>query len=131
VTGGGVISGGKVRELPYRGNSSLEQISDWLVKIFVGVGLIQLTSLKVPLQRLVSSVANGLGEGDDQARLMAASLIISGPIWGFLVAYVCTRRYLPLLLFESESMEGGKKIVKVASKSAFQRRVRDYFRWHA
>jgi hypothetical protein len=35
---------GSGTELPYRGNTSLEQISDWLVKILVGVGLAQLTA---------------------------------------------------------------------------------------
>jgi hypothetical protein len=45
----------------YEVNTNLEQISDWLTKILVGVGLIQLGSLTGPLGRLVDSIAAGFG----------------------------------------------------------------------
>ena len=56
----------------YRGNTNLEQVSDWLTKIIVGIGLVQIghfipvmskfaESMKAPLGGLPSSAAFGLG----------------------------------------------------------------------
>jgi len=60
------------RVTQYQGNTNLEQVSDWLTKIIVGVGLVQIghivpalsrfaESMKAPLGGLPSSGAFGLG----------------------------------------------------------------------
>jgi hypothetical protein len=60
------------RGTQYQGNTNLEQVSDWLTKIIVGVGLVQIghivpalsklaESMKAPLGGLPSSGAFGLG----------------------------------------------------------------------
>ena len=46
---------------PYGGNTSLEQISDWLTKILVGVGLTQLANIPDGLNSLGEFLAPGLG----------------------------------------------------------------------
>ena len=66
----GSAASGRVTQ--YQGNTNLEQVSDWLTKIIVGVGLVQIghivpalskfaESMKAPLGGLPSSAAFGLG----------------------------------------------------------------------
>jgi hypothetical protein len=74
----------------YRPNTNLEQISDWLTKVLVGVGLVQLTNAGGPARRLVGSVGEGLG-GTASARVVAASVMVLSLIWGFLLSYLLTR----------------------------------------
>jgi hypothetical protein len=78
----------------YQGNTNLEQVSDWLTKIIVGVGLVQIgralpalaklgTNLKAPLGGLASSPAFGLG------------LTLSYVALGFLFLYLWARERFP------------------------------------
>jgi hypothetical protein len=81
----------------YLGNTNLEQVSDWLTKIIVGVGLVQIghivpalskfaESMKAPLGGLPSSAAFGLG------------LAITYALLGFFYFYFWSRELLPLEL---------------------------------
>ncbi len=74
----------------YQGNTNLEQVSDWLTKIIVGIGLVQIghiipalskfaESMKAPLGGLPSSGAFGLG------------LAISYALFGFFFFYFWSR----------------------------------------
>jgi len=74
----------------YQGNTNLDQISDWLTKIIVGIGLVQIghivpalskfaESMKAPLGGLPSSGAFGLG------------LAISYALLGFFYFYFWSR----------------------------------------
>ena len=74
----------------YRANTNLEQISDWLTKILVGVGLTQIGSLPSRLQQITGFVAPGLG-GFRGAELFAMSLILFFVVTGFLFGYLWTR----------------------------------------
>jgi hypothetical protein len=74
----------------YRPNTNLEQISDWLTKILVGVGLVQIGNVGGSVRRLIGSVGEGLGNSAT-ARVVAATTIMMGTVWGFLLAYVVTR----------------------------------------
>ena len=77
----------------YRANTNLEQISDWLTKILVGVGLTQLTTLPDRLQQVATYVAQGLGESPS-APAFAGSLLVVFNVCGFLLSYLWTRLYL-------------------------------------
>lgn len=74
----------------YQANTNLEQISDWVTKILVGVGLIQLGRSTEPIGRLVDNVAAGIG-GRPADRLMAATILVMFSIFGFLAGYLLTR----------------------------------------
>jgi hypothetical protein len=50
------------RPAEYRVNTNLEQISDWLTKILVGVGLVQLGSIIDAFGDLADSVGPAMGE---------------------------------------------------------------------
>jgi len=81
------------RSVAYQGNTNLEQISDWLTKILVGVGLTQLASIPAALQNYASYTAAGLGNFAS-GQVFAIALLIYFLICGFLITYLWTRWYL-------------------------------------
>jgi hypothetical protein len=94
----------------YEVNTNLEQISDWLTKILVGVGLIQLGNLAEPLGRLVDGIAAGFG-GRPIDRLMVGGILVFFTIFGFLVSYLLTR----LLLRRAFTLADLSAVVEVAA----------------
>jgi hypothetical protein len=77
----------------YRANTNLEQISDWLTKILVGVGLTQIREVPPLLAALASYIAPGLG-GGISAPSLAVAILIFFSIAGFLASYLWARLYL-------------------------------------
>src|SRR5687767_11994550 len=78
----------------FRPNTNLEEISDWLTKILVGIGLIQLGQLSDRVGRLVTAVADGIG-GNPPNPTFALALLLYFTMVGFLASYLLTRLYLP------------------------------------
>jgi hypothetical protein len=97
------------KDLPYRGNTSLEQISDWLVKILVGVGLVQLTAVAPALGSMFDAIGVAFRAGRGGS-IFAGAIVIVGVIWGFLFAYLATRTSLPQLLTQSETADRVKEL---------------------
>jgi hypothetical protein len=77
----------------YRVNTNLEQISDWLTKILVGVGLTQIASIGSAASGLISSVADGMG-GGPAAPILAGAILVYSLVGGFLGSYFLTRTVL-------------------------------------
>lgn len=80
-------------------NSNLVEISDWLTKIIVGVGLVQLNKIPGKLQDLAAYIGNGLRNCDSQvcrqsSEAVALGIMIFFFCGGFLIAYLWTRLYL-------------------------------------
>ena len=71
-------------------NSNLDQVSDWLTKILVGLGLIELGRIAHGIDDLGGSMAVALGGGTG-AKVFAMSVLIYSAIDGFLVGYLWTR----------------------------------------
>jgi hypothetical protein len=92
-----------------RPNSNLEQISDWLTKILIGVGLVELTKLVHSIGKLRDSLAPSLGD-DEVAKAFTLGLLIGYLFSGFLVGYIFTRLRLQSAFY-------------LADSSAFQRAV--------
>ena len=69
-------------------NTNLEQISDWLTKIIVGVGLVQIGEISSGLDSIAESMVLG---GEASANTFALSLLVFSLVDGFLLAYVWTR----------------------------------------
>jgi hypothetical protein len=82
--------------LLYRSNSNLEQISDWLTKIIVGVSLVEFRTLISETSKLVDFLAPALG-GAPYGRSFALGVLITFAISGFVVLYIFTRVYLAVL----------------------------------
>ncbi len=72
------------------GSTHLEQISDWLTKILVGAGLVQLGEIPRVLQSMVDAI-----ERKDGLKLAAIACILIGFfILGFFIGYLATRLFL-------------------------------------
>ncbi len=82
------------RPVAYRPNTNLEQISDWLTKILVGIGLIQLGRAPEQLGRLAEALGPGFGGGDG-AESLALTVVLYFSLIGFLFGYLWTRLFLP------------------------------------
>jgi hypothetical protein len=78
---------------PYRPNTSLEQISDWLSKMLVGVGLVEIKAIPGKLEILAAYVARGLGGGTQSETFALAVLVFFG-VCGFLFGFLWARIYL-------------------------------------
>jgi hypothetical protein len=82
-------------------NTNLEQISDWLTKIIVGVGLIEIGRLASGLNSLADVVILGTRDSD---HAFALGLIIYSLADGFLVGYVWTRLELSAKLALADAL---------------------------
>lgn len=86
-------AGSAPRRVDYRANTNLEQISDWLTKILVGVGLTQITEIRSGLASLSAFAAKGLG-AQDYNQVFAFALLSYSAVLGFLFGYLWTRLFL-------------------------------------
>ena len=92
-------------------NTNLEQISDWLTKIIVGVTLVEIKPAIERLDNAASVIAGSLGTGADY-KSFAYALLIYFSTSGFLGSYLLTRLFLQRAFSEanrSES-EGGSSV---------------------
>jgi hypothetical protein len=77
-------------------STNLAEISDWLTKLLLGAGLVELTRLGKPLAGLVDGVARGLQGVSSTAAIsgpavvIAAAILITYLVLGFLDGYVVT-----------------------------------------
>ena len=85
----------------YRVNTNLEQISDWLTKMLVGVGLTQLYILPGKLQQLTKYIGGGLGDSSYN-EVFALALLLYFIVVGFLFGYLWTRLFLAGALREAD-----------------------------
>ena len=74
----------------YQGNTNLEQVSDWLTKIIVGVGLVQIGRVLPALGRLGSSLRAPLG-GQTSSAAFGLGTAISYALLGFFFVYLWSR----------------------------------------
>lgn len=88
----------------YGGNTNLEQISDWLTKILVGVGLTQVTQIQGAFATISAAAATGL-PGSAGAEVFAVCLILYFGVGGFILGYLWTRLYLGQALAEAEKAQ--------------------------
>jgi hypothetical protein len=85
----------------FEANSNLVEISDWLTKIFVGVGLVELGKIPVKMKALASYFAAGLRNCADRdancvptSETFAMVVLVFFGICGFLLGYFWARFYL-------------------------------------
>jgi hypothetical protein len=74
----------------YRPNTNLEEISDWLTKIIVGIGLVQIGRATSALGRFANSIGPALGDGPDSPGF-GLTIVVFYAILGFLVSYLWTQ----------------------------------------
>jgi hypothetical protein len=79
-------------------NSNLEQVSDWLTKIVIGVSLVQFHDILGAMSDLAGAYAGALSEDAASDRLMAGAMLVFYPAFGFLTGYLGTRTMVTILL---------------------------------
>lgn len=77
----------------YAVNTNLEQISDWLTKILVGVGLTQITVMPEKMWMFAGRLSVGLGDASGNV-VLALTIMIFFSVCGFMGGYLWTRLYL-------------------------------------
>ncbi len=87
----------------YIGNDNLVQISDWLTKILVGVGLVNLKSFPSQLNHFASSLSFASSSGLPVNTVIVEMIILFFSIAGFIVAYLWTRLNFVKILNSSEN----------------------------
>jgi hypothetical protein len=77
-------------------NTNLTEISDWLTKMIVGVGLVNLKEIPPLIKNLALVLANGIAKSDPGRDFLpyAVGVIVFFVILGFLFGYLMTRLYL-------------------------------------
>jgi hypothetical protein len=77
----------------YHVNTNLEQISDWLTKIIVGVSLVELGRVPELVKKLGTYLSTCLGELC-KSPSVAVVVVVLFVVLGFLAGYLLTRLYL-------------------------------------
>ena len=93
--------------LVYGPNTNLEQISDWLTKILVGVWLTQIGDSREGLSGLQLSLAPAFGSDreDPASGVFAVALALYFALSGFLYSYLWTRLNLRRALTQADLPE--------------------------
>ncbi len=95
---GDATQAGSAADRPYRPlvNTNLIEISDWLTKIIVGLGLINLKALPGLVLKVARILAGSLAKTDPGTDYLAFSVavILAFLAMGFLFGYLSTRLYL-------------------------------------
>jgi len=77
----------------YEANTNLEEISDWLTKILVGVGLTELRNVPGAMEGLAQRLGPVLGNAPSSGAF-AETILLYFAICGFLESYLWTRVFL-------------------------------------
>lgn len=92
-------------ELAYVPNTNLEQVSDWLTKGLVGIGLVQVGRLPRALGRLADSLRGVFGNAQTSGAFGLA-VVIYFWVCGFFVGYLWFRLLLASALQTAEKSRG-------------------------
>lgn len=84
-----------------RPNTNLEDVSDWLTKIVVGLTLVQLNKIPGLAAGLFNWVGSGLGTGQSSV-VFAGSLIVYSSAAGLMQSWIATRLFIIQWMAESD-----------------------------
>ncbi len=85
----------------YAANTNLEQISDWLTKILIGIGLTQLGTIGAAAGRLVTYLGPSFADGV-AGTTFASALLLYAAILGFVLGWLATRIFLAPALSQAD-----------------------------
>src|SRR5712691_3497516 len=111
----------------YAANTNLEQISDWLTKILVGISLIQFGQMSDRFGWAATTLSPMVGSSPT-ARPVALALMTYFMVWGFFFAYLSTRLWLPKALSRAEREEAvqQREVEREAALRALEQRAYDF-----
>jgi len=99
----------------YRPNTNLEDISDWLTKILVGVGLTQVDSIRAALRSTGQLIAPALG-GFQSSEVFALGGLLYFSTCGFFIGFLWARLTLPRLYLVADLRAAERKGVEAGVK---------------
>jgi len=100
----------------YRANTSLEQISDWLSKMIVGVGLVEIKVIPGKLRELAAYISKGLGQGESE-EVFALTILLYFSVCGFVFGFLWARLYLARWFRQADEIQIlGEKISRLEKK---------------
>lgn len=102
-----------------RVNTNLEEISDWLTKIIVGLGLVELRQIPDHLSSMAAVLAECFGEQCSHG--FAGALIVWFAVLGFLIGYLTTRIYLSYVFSIADQM--ARKKLEQKMEKRFEQRM--------
>ena len=110
---------GNVDDKPkFQDNNNLMEISDWLTKIIVGAGLVQMKDIPGYIIKIAYRMGLGMRKSNqaniEAATMLSASIIIYFTILGFIIGYLVSRGIL-LDMFEGSDDETVVTVVDVNS----------------
>jgi hypothetical protein len=94
-------------------NTNLEQISDWLTKILVGVGLTQFGAIAAGARRLFGALAPALG-GGEVATVFAGGLVTYSAVFGFITGWLYTRLLLGGAMADADRRATALSLIEAA-----------------
>ncbi len=97
-------------------NNNLVEVSDWLTKIIVGVGLVELSSWPEKLHRAAQPLANCLG--GDCGLAAAVGILVFFSVIGFLIGFVDYRTFLAILIRESDDQVSSRDVEEIKESIA-------------
>ncbi|MCI5149600.1 MAG: hypothetical protein D3916_09475 [Candidatus Electrothrix sp. MAN1_4] len=80
------------KRISYQVNTSLEQISDWLTKMIIGAGLVELKDITIFLVNISKKISLDINHPHAQSIIVASILCFM--ILGFFVTYFSIRLYI-------------------------------------
>jgi hypothetical protein len=95
-------------------NTNLEQISDWLTKIIIGLGLINLEKFPAKVRSLITQIAPTVGGQYG----FALAIVLGFSICGFMVGYLLTRLYLAGAFVRAEQNQIDRTLDSVGAEAA-------------
>jgi hypothetical protein len=87
----------------WQASTNLTEISDWLTKIIVGVGLVEAKGIFDRLSQLSQALGDMLFDGAVGSKLVIPSVIVSGALVGFLYAYLFTQLVIAALMARTDA----------------------------
>ena len=88
------------KKIAYQINTNLEQVSDWLTKMLIGVGLVEIKNLMEFVVKISSKISSDIGHPNAESIIVAS--IICFTILGFFVTYFSTRLYISSALASAD-----------------------------
>jgi hypothetical protein len=73
-------------------NTNLTQVSDWLTKVIIGAGLVELRELPGFISTISAQIATGMANEDlAYAKVFAGGIVIAFSVYGFIFGYLIMR----------------------------------------
>jgi hypothetical protein len=103
-------------------NNNLVEVSDWLTKIIVGIGLVEFRDLVPWLGEVSATAGAAAGFADVQAQTtFGVSVILANFVYGFLLAYIYARTIIAVIFAKAQNEvddELRRKLEQVESEKA-------------